>query len=43
MRDERILLLLKLKWATARPIQSVRDLARFLSPQGCTQIRKEPI
>lgn len=33
MRDEAILLL-KLKWATARPIRSARDLARFLSPQG---------
>jgi len=33
MRDEPILLL-KLKWATAHPIRSARDLARFLSPQG---------
>ena len=33
MRDEHILLL-KLKWATAHPIRSARDLARFLSPQG---------
>jgi len=33
MRDEAILLL-KLKWATAHPIRSARDLARFLSPQG---------
>jgi transposase len=33
MRDERMLLL-KLKWATAHPIRSARDLARFLSPQG---------
>ena len=32
MRDEKILLL-KLKWATARPIRSSRDLARFLSLQ----------
>jgi hypothetical protein len=23
-----------LKWATAHPIRSARDLARFLSPQG---------
>jgi len=27
------MLLLKLKWATAHPIQSSRDLARFLSLQ----------
>jgi transposase len=33
MRDETILLL-KLKWATAHPIRSARDLATFLSPQG---------
>lgn len=33
MRDEQMLLL-KLKWATAHPIRSARDLARFLSPQG---------
>jgi Transposase and inactivated derivatives len=33
MRDEAILLL-KLKWATAHPIRSARDLAQFLSPQG---------
>ena len=33
MRDEQILLL-KLKWATAHPIRSARDLARFLSPYG---------
>jgi transposase len=33
MRDEKILLL-KLKWATAHPIRSARDLARFLDPQG---------
>lgn len=32
MRDEQMLLL-KLKWATAHPIRSARDLARFLSPQ----------
>jgi transposase len=32
MRDE-AMLLLKLKWATARPIRSSRDLARFLQPQ----------
>ncbi len=30
MRDEEMLLL-KLKWATARPIRSVRDLMRFLT------------
>jgi transposase len=33
MRDE-AMLLLKLKWATARPIRSSRDLARFLQPQA---------
>jgi hypothetical protein len=32
MRDERTLLL-KLKWATAHPIRSARDLARFLNLQ----------
>ena len=32
MRDEEVLLL-KLKWATARPIRSARDLAGFLSVQ----------
>jgi len=33
MRDEQMLVL-KLKWATAHPIRSARDLARFHSPQG---------
>ena len=33
MRDE-TMLLLKLKWATARPIRSSKDLARFLQPQA---------
>jgi transposase len=33
MRDERMLLL-KLRWATAHPIRSARDLTRFLTPQG---------
>ena len=33
MRDE-AMLLLKLKWATARPIRSSKDLARFLQPQA---------
>ena len=32
MRDE-TMLLLKLKWATAHPIRSARDLARFLTVQ----------
>jgi len=32
MRDEKMLLL-KLKWATAHPIRSVRDLMRFLTAQ----------
>jgi transposase len=31
MRDE-TMLLLKLKWATARPVRSSRDLVRFLQP-----------
>ena len=35
MRDEEMLLL-KLKWTTARPIRSARDLARFLQPQAQT-------
>jgi hypothetical protein len=33
MRDE-AMLLLKLKWATARPIRSARDVLRFLHPEG---------
>ena len=33
MRDE-AMLVLKLKWATARPIRSARDVARFLHPEG---------
>ena len=33
MRDESMLLL-KLKWATARPIRSSRDITRFLQPQA---------
>ena len=41
MRDEQ-LLLLKLKWATAHPIRSSRDLARFMSLQPCTQTGEEP-
>jgi hypothetical protein len=32
MRDEQMQLL-KLKWATAHPIRSARDLARFLGAQ----------
>jgi transposase len=32
MRDQEILLL-KLKWATAHPIRSARDLVRFLTVQ----------
>ena len=38
MRDD-AMLLLKLKWATAHPIRSARDLARFLSPQWLYSIR----
>ncbi len=33
MRDDHMLLL-KLKWATAHPIRSARDLARFLDSEG---------
>lgn len=33
MRND-AMLLLKLKWATARPIRSSRDLARFMQPQA---------
>jgi transposase len=33
MRDD-TMLLLKLKWATARPIRSSKDLARFLYPEA---------
>lgn len=33
MRDDQMLVL-KLKWATAHPIRSARDLARFLNPQA---------
>jgi len=33
MRDE-TMLVLKLKWATARPIRSARDLRRFLHPEA---------
>jgi transposase len=33
MRDE-TMLLLKLKWTTARPIRSSRDITRFLQPQA---------
>jgi transposase len=32
MRDEGMLVL-KLKWATARPLRSARDVARFLHPE----------
>ena len=32
MRND-AMLLLKIKWATARPIRSARDLVRFLGPQ----------
>jgi hypothetical protein len=33
MRDE-AMLVLKLKWATARPIRSARDVLRFVHPEG---------
>lgn len=38
MRDEGMLLL-KLKWATARPIRSARDVARFLHPELAHSLR----
>ncbi len=38
MRDEGILLL-KLKWATARPLRSARDVARFLHPETVHSFR----
>jgi transposase len=38
MRDE-AMLLLKLKWATARPIRSARDVRRFLHPEGVHSLR----
>jgi hypothetical protein len=41
MKDEQMLLL-KLKWATAHPIRSTRDLARFLSVQPVYSNRWRP-
>jgi len=38
MRDE-TMLVLKLKWATARPIRSARDVVRFLHPQSAHSLR----
>jgi len=38
MRDE-TMLILKLKWATARPIRSARDVTRFLHPEGVHSLR----
>jgi transposase len=38
MRDEPMLIL-KLKWATARPIRSARDVMRFLHPEGLHSLR----
>ena len=38
MRDEPMLLL-KLKWATARPIRSARDVQRFLHPEVVHSLR----
>jgi transposase len=38
MRDETTLVL-KLKWATARPIRSARDVMRFLHPEGVHSLR----
>jgi hypothetical protein len=33
------MLLLKLKWATARPIRSARDAQRFLHPEVVHSLR----
>jgi transposase len=38
MRDE-AMLVLKLKWATARPIRSARDIVRFLHSEGVHSLR----
>jgi len=38
MRDE-AMLVLKLKWATARPIRSARDVRRFLQPEAMHSLR----
>lgn len=38
MRDE-TMLVLKLKWATARPIRSARDVVRFLHPETVHSLR----
>jgi transposase len=38
MRNE-VMLVLKLKWATARPIRSARDVMRFLHPEGVHSLR----
>jgi hypothetical protein len=38
MRDE-AMLVLKLKWATARPFRSARDVARFLHPETLHSLR----
>jgi hypothetical protein len=38
MRDE-TMLVLKLKWATACSIRSVRDVMRFLHPEGVHSLR----
>jgi transposase len=38
MRDE-AMLVLKLKWATARPIRSARDVRRFLHPEAVHSLR----
>src|SRR6266852_2126195 len=37
MRDE-AMLVLKLKWATARPIRSARDVMRFLHPEAVPSV-----
>src|SRR4029453_1676575 len=42
MRDEEMLLL-KLKWATAHPIRSARDLMRFLSAQPLYSNRRRAL
>jgi transposase len=42
MRDE-AMLVLKLKWATARPIRSARDVMRFLHSEEVHSLRRRPL
>jgi hypothetical protein len=41
LRDE-TMLLLKLKWATARPVRSSRDIRVFCSLRRCTRMGEDP-